>query len=320
MSAAVATAAAVGVGAVAGAALLASPAWAAEGLKVTIGSPVLQGKVGDKVNLEFGVTNVSDKVTVQAIMITVQAPGNAVIEQAPDSCELRGGGRTVVCTEKGDLGPHKTAKGQVTITIKSAGNGGGRVSARDATHQDNADFQIRATGPTPSASGKKPTPTKSADVSQEPSLTDETLAPPQAGNGVVVQSDEPVPSKSSGNSGGLSAGFWIGIGAVVAALGLVGSLFYFRRRDKLEPDTGMHPVVPAPDGFPGYRPPPPAPTTYGTPATYGAPPAGGPTQVVDPGFGTAPGGPTQIINPNAGGMPPAGGGDQTVMFRRPEDF
>ncbi|MEV6928551.1 hypothetical protein AB0M46_29245 [Dactylosporangium sp. NPDC051485] len=305
LSAAVATAAAVGVGAVAGAALLAPPAWAAEGLKVTIGNPVLQGKVGDKVNLEFGVTNVSDKTTVQAMVITVQVPNNAVIEQAPDSCELRGG-RAVVCTDKGDLGPHKTAKGQVTITIRSPGNGSGRVGARDATHQDAADFQIRAAGgPSPSASGKKPTKQASADPSQQPSLTDETLAPPQAGNGVVVQSDQPAAAKGGGgDSGGRSAGFWIGIGAVVAALGLVGSLFYFRRRDKLEPDTGMHPAVPAADGFPGYRPPPPAPTTYGTPATYGAPPAGGPTQ---------------IINPNAGGVPPAGG-DQTVMFRRPEDL
>jgi hypothetical protein len=327
--AAVATAVAVGVGTFAGAALLAGPAWAAEGVKIVDVQQPQPGKVGDTVTVSFGLRNVSDKTPVANLRVTVQAPGNAVVE-AGGGCQVGQGGRVAVCEQAGTLGPGKTVNRSVQLTIKSAGNGGGRLTVSEGTKPlDTAGFSIRATGANASASAtKKPSKGPSGSVSDEPSLPEGTLAPPVAGNGAIPQSDAAA-NRTSSDGGGLSAGFWIGIVAIVGALGLVGSLFYFRRKDRDEPDTGMHPVVPAPGGYPGG----PGggfgavqPATYGTPA---APPpyqsfpppqdpfqSGGPTQVVHPG---GYGAPTQIVNPGGPGQPPPGN-DQTVTFRRPDQY
>ncbi|MGI5244406.1 hypothetical protein [Dactylosporangium sp. CA-139066] len=321
----IATAAAVGVGTFGGAALLAGPAWAAEGVKIVDVKQPPPGKVGDTVTVSFGIRNVSDKTAVSNLLLAVQAPANAVAE-ASNGCDVVQGGRLRCAL--GDLGPGKTLNGAVSLTIKSPGNGSGRLTVSDGVRPlDTAGFAVRAAGPNASASAtKKPSKGPSGSVSDEPSLPDETLAPPVAGNGAIPQSNDAAPARTTSDSGGMSAGFWIGIVAIVGALGLVGSLFYFRRKDRNEPDTGMHPVVPAPAGGFGAG----QPSTYGTPA---APPPyqsfpppqdpyqAGATQIVQPGgFGAAPpSGPTQIINPGGPGQPPAAG-DQTVTFRRPEQY
>ncbi|MER7005113.1 hypothetical protein ABT297_18975 [Dactylosporangium sp. NPDC000555] len=320
-----ATAAAVGVGSFAGSTLVATPAWAADPLEIKVDGNV-QAKVGEKVPIRFVVKNRS-KEPVAGLTVTVQAPSTAIIDPADNpNCTVGGGGRTASCHSNATIAADKTVAGQIVLTAKTGGQGKGQIRVENG----NADnFTLRTNGgpspsmsPSPRRSAKSPSPS----YSEAPPLSDETMGPPVAGNGVAIQPTSAPATSRASDSGGKSAGFWIGIVAIVgAALGLVGSLFYFRRKDSREPDTGMHPVVPAPAGFPsdGRG----QPTTYGSPAAatqvvdpggFGPPPSG-PTQVINPGFGGQPSGPTQIINPNGPGQPPAGG-DQTVIFHRPDQY
>ncbi|HTJ37690.1 MAG TPA: hypothetical protein VL738_31040 [Dactylosporangium sp.] len=305
-SATVATVAAVGVGTFAGAVALAGPAWAADIFKVTVQPERLEGKVGEKATLQFSVENIS-KEPATGLTVMLTTPGNATADPADNpGCEVGPGGRTVTCRSNGTLGPGKSGGGRFTMKLNRAGSGNGSVRVANGK---GAGFNLRVTG------GPSATPTKksSASASETPALGDETLAPPEAGGQVIVPSTEGATSRTS-DSGGLSFGFWVGIVAIVGALGLVGSLFYFRRKDRQEPDTGMHPVVPGPGG--GYG--PAQPTTYGSPAaptTYGSPHGSFPPPV-DP---YQQGGATQIINPGGPGQPPPGN-DQTVTFRRPEQY
>lgn len=341
--AAVATAAVVGAPAITAGLLAgtATPAWAASLLEVRVDDPGVQGKVGDSVTVGYHVKNNTDtEAPANAITITVSAPANALI--APGGGCIPGpAGHAATCRLSASIPPKRSAGGQVTLTLRSGGQGTGRIHVQPGNSSDS--FVVRvAPGPGASA-GRSPTApsqTDSASASDQPSLPDETMAPPQAGNGAIPQSGtDPATTKTS-DGGGLSVGFWIGIVAIVAALGLVGSLFYFRRKDRDEPETGMHPVVPAPDGFPGGG--QGTPTTYGRPAGYGQPyvaPPGAfhqpePTQIGNPGgFGGPPSAPTQIVNPEGLGGPAAGptqiidpravppppvGDDRTVTFRRPE--
>ncbi|WP_432987358.1 hypothetical protein [Dactylosporangium sp. CA-233914] len=314
-SAAASAVAIVGVGTLA---LTATPAWAADPLEIKVDNSV-QGKVGDKVTVRFVVKN-NSKQPVEDVTVLVQAPSNAVMD--PDNnpgCAVGGAGRGATC-RYASIAADKSAGGQVVLIVKSAGQANGRVSVE---HGNADNFALRATGgPSATASSKSPKPTRSsgASASAEPTIADDgTFAPPQAGNGVAIEpTTAPTTTRTGGDGGGLSTGLWVGIAAIVGALGLIGSLFWFRRKDRNEPETGMQPAVPAPGGFPmNYG--PAQPTTYGTPATpttYGSPAAGA-TQMIPPVSSAPPPGPTQIIPP---GQPPQGGGDQTVMFKRPDDF
>ncbi|MEV8512452.1 hypothetical protein [Dactylosporangium sp. NPDC051484] len=321
--AAVATVAAVGVGSFAGIALVATPAWAADTLEIKVDGNV-QGKVGDKVPIRFVVKN-GTKEPVAGLTVTVQAPSNAIIDPADNqNCTVGAGGRAASCHSNGTIAPDKTVSGQIVLTAKTAGQGKGQMRVE----KGNADnFTLRTTGgPTPSRSSTRSSNAASPAANESPSLSNETMAPPEAGNGVAVQPTTAPATNRASDSDGKSAGFWIGIVAIVGAvLGLVGSLFYFRRKDRRDPDTGMHPVVTAPAGFPPSV--PGQPTTYGSPVAapqvadpggFGPPPSG-PTQVITPGFGGQPSGPTQVIDPNGPGQSP-GGGDQTVIFKRPEQY
>ncbi|MER7281331.1 hypothetical protein ABT369_43545 [Dactylosporangium sp. NPDC000244] len=320
-SAAAAAVAALGVGLIGAAA---TPAWAADQLEIKVDNSV-QGKVGDKVQVRFVVKN-NTKQPVTGVTVAMAAPGNAVLDAADNpGCTVGSGGRAATCRSNGTLAADKSASGQFTLTVKTAGQAAGRVQVE---HGNADNFQLRATGgPTPSATGKsaKPTKTSSLSASETPGIDDDgSFGVPQAGNGVAIETTGPATNRTNGSGGGMSMGLWAGIIAIVGALGLIGSLFYFRRKDRNEPDTGMHPVVPAPQGFYGSQ---PQPTTYGTPPqpqTYGSPAAQ--TQMINPGLGGPPG-PTQVIQPGNGPVPGAGpgggpvpGNDQTVIFRRPEDL
>ncbi|WP_432836688.1 hypothetical protein [Dactylosporangium sp. CA-092794] len=278
------TAAAVGVAAFGVSALVATPAWAADPLEIRVDNSV-QGKVGDKIPVRFTVKN-NTKQPVAGITVVMQAPANAVVDGADNpGCSVGGGGRAVSCRSTEALAAGRSAAGQIVITARTAGQAGGRVQVE---HGNADNFVLRASGgPTPTASGReKPSRTASASVSDTPAFPDETLAPPQAGNGAIPQTTtEPATNRASSGGGGLSIGFWIGIVAIVGALGLVGSLFYFRRKDRDDPD-----VDPPPFG---------QPATYGTPGVYGSPPQSSPTQVIGP---------------------QGGGADQTVIFRRPDQY
>ncbi|WP_426510891.1 hypothetical protein ACPPVO_09735 [Dactylosporangium sp. McL0621] len=317
-SAAAGAVAAFGVGLIA---FAATPAWAADQLELKVANANVQGKVGDKVQVGFTIKN-NTKQPITGLTVVVTAPGNAVLEAGDNpGCAVGGAGHAATCRSNGTLAAGKSANGAIALTVKTAGQAAGRI----AVEGGNADnFQLRAVGPTPSATTKsaKPTKTSSLSASETPGLTEEgSFAVPEAGNGVAIATTDAGTNKTSGSGGGMGLGLWVGIIAIVGALGLIGSLFYFRRRDRSEPDTGMHPVVPAPQGFYGG----PAPTTYGSPPppAYGAPPPqtyGPPaaqTQMINPNFGGAPGGPTQIIQPDPNAGP---GDDRTVTFRRPDDL
>lgn len=312
LPAAVATAAALGASALAAALVAPGPAWAADPLKIKVDTPVVQGKIDDKVTVRFTVENSTD-LPIAGLTVDVLAPGNAIIDPADNpTCTIGSAGRAASCHSNASLAAKKSAKGGIVLTVKSAGQAAGRVSVRTG-NSDN--FAVRTIGgPTPTASTKTPKPSKGASATDTFAPPDETMAPPVAGNGAIPQSTtEQATTNTSG--GGRSMGFWIGIVAIVGALGLVGSLFYFRRKDRDDPDTGMHPVVPAPTGFPaaGYG----QPQTYGQPDSYGQPQTyGQPTQVINPAFGQPPAGPTQIVNPG----PPPGAADQTITFQRPDRF
>ncbi|WP_433057830.1 hypothetical protein [Dactylosporangium sp. CS-033363] len=313
-SVAAGAAAVLGVGMIA---VAATPAWAADPLEIKVDNSV-QGKVGDKVQVRFTIKN-NTKQPIANVTVVVQAPGNAVMEAGDNpGCQIGSAGRGASC-KGGTLAADKSGNGAITLTVKTAGQATGRIAVE---HGNAGNFALRATGgPTPSATktSAKPTKTSTLNASDSPTLSgDETFAPPEAGNGVAIQAtSDQAARNTSGSGGGLGFGLWVGIIAIVGALGLIGSLFYFRRKDRDEPDTGMHPVVPGPHGYPGgpgaYA-PPPQPTTYGSPqpATYGNP--GAATQMIQPNFGAQPGpqsGPTQVIRPAA---------DQTVVFHRPDDL
>jgi hypothetical protein len=318
--------AALGVGLLA---VPATPAWAADPLELKAENNV-QGKVGDKVQVRFTIKN-NTKQPANNITVGVQTPANAVMEAGDNpGCNIGGGGRTASCKANGALAPDKTANGAIVMTVKTAGQAAGRIGVQGGNTEN---FGLRATGgPSPSVSASKtsakPTKTSSLSASGEPTIdANATFAPPAADNGVALApTSEPAANKTGNTGGGMGLGLWVGIIAIVGALGLIGSLFYFRRKDRNEPDTGMHPVVPAPAGFPGYNPPPAQPATYGSPqpATYGNPAAA--TQMIDPNFGGSPPGgsnPTQVFRPVAG--PNAGpdappGSDATVTFRRPDEY
>lgn len=302
----------------------------------------VQGKVGDKVAVGFEVTNRS-KIDAPAndVIITIQAPGNAQLDPADypqPRCGQISGGRTVNCHPGGPIAAGKSVQGSFKIVLKTAGNGNGRVAVKPGSSNDAFGVQVTG-GPSPTAT-KSPTARASRSQTAAPTDTagDQTIAPPEAGNGAVPLAEDP--PKTTKTSGGMSFGFWVGIVAIVAALGLVGSLFYFRRKDRGEPDTGMHSIVPAPAGYqPGGGYAPAAPTVYGSPpagqgdygqggygqggyAQGGHAQGGHPQQGVYPpaGYPPAPApGPTQVINPGAAQSPPPSN-DQTVMFRRPEDM
>ncbi|MFB9185099.1 hypothetical protein ACFFX1_43855 [Dactylosporangium sucinum] len=289
-----------------GAVALALPAQAApNGLDIKVTNSNIQGKPGDKVSVSFQVTNRSrEDVNGDDVIVAITVPPQAQLDPADyqDNCGQINGGRAVRCRLGKDIEPGKSAGGSFKFVLKTGGNGQGTLAVQPGNANDR--FTVRVSGASPSKS-----PSAKASSSAEPTA-DVEVVPPEAGNGAIPQAEDP-PTKKTSDSGGLSFGFWVGIFAIVAALGLVGSLFYFRRKDKQEPDTGMHPVVPAPGG---YR-PPPTPTTYGSPAGGYPPPAG---------YGGAP---TTVINPVNPGYPPPppvppqhGGNDQTVIFRRPGDL
>ncbi|MFC4044008.1 hypothetical protein ACFO1B_36780 [Dactylosporangium siamense] len=324
-----------------GALVIAQPAHAATtpatDIETTVDNGNIQGKAGAKTAVGFEVSNRGDiKV---AVGITIRVPGNTQIESAGD-CTVVGGNRTAATCTKA-LDAKQSFKGSIQVVLRTAGEGNGGVDARITTQKVNdskpgnnaAQFKIRVTGASATPSASKST-RASRSASADPAATsDEIIAPPEAGNGAIPR-DDPKTTVSK-DSGGLSFGFWIGVVAIVAALGLVGSLFYFRRKDRLEPDTGVFNLPAA-----GHD----QATSVITPGVYGSPaaPAGaafqggqGYGQGFPPGQG-APGGPNVYggppaappAGPPAAGFPPAGGppapapgaNDQTIIMRRPDDL
>ncbi|MFF5226913.1 hypothetical protein [Dactylosporangium sp. NPDC000521] len=269
----------------------------------------VQGKAGDKASLGFRVAN-HDKVDGDvAVIVRITLRGNsAQIESAridsPGSCAVERNTATCRTTLRGEA----SAKGSVQLVLRAAGEAEGTVAIGLAPNQrvsdpkpgNNTDaFKIRVTG-------GSPTPSKSTRASQsasaDPAATStEEIAPPEAGNGAIPREDpKTTPVK---NGGGLSFGFWIGVVAIVAALGLVGSLFYFRRKDRLEPDTGVFQLPNAGGDNPTSVIPPytGGSTVYGSPAA--PPPPPGPP---------VPPGPPPVPGP--------GSNDQTILMRRPDDL
>ncbi|GAA1517628.1 hypothetical protein GCM10009827_035810 [Dactylosporangium maewongense] len=313
--AAVALAAAF-AGGVLGTLAVAQPAHAAPAeadIEAKAGNGV-QGKAGDKSRIGFQVAN-HGKVNA-AVVVVVTVPENVQIESA-GSCQVSGRSATCTTTIRGGA----SANGSVQLVLRTGGEGEGRVVARLAPNQEVSDpkpgnntdtFKIRVVGsasPSPSKSVKS-----SRSASADPAATStEEIAPPEAGNGAIPR-EEPktAPVKSEG---GLSFGFWIGVVAIVAALGLVGSLFYFRRRDRLEPDTGVYQLPNAGGDNPTSVIPPyqGGSNVYGSPA---APPPG------PPGPPFPPGPPGPPLGPPSGPPvpPPPGNNDQTILMRRPNDL
>jgi len=315
---------------------------AATGIEIKItGGGDAKGKVGDKPTVGFEVrNNTKQTLPINAVVVTVQVNGNAQLDPAEfpnDRCQMNGNRTAANCRPANPIESGKTVQGSFHVILTKAGNAQGTVSVKPGNSSDRFSVQVTG-GASPTATTKSPTPRASRSQTAAPTedLGDQTFAPPEAGNGAVpLAEDSP---KTTKTSGGMSFGFWIGIFAIVAALGLVGSLFYFRRKDRGEPDTGMHPIVPAaagyrPDGG-GYQAPP---ATYGSPGGHqqdnyqpggyqqggyqqpdGYPPSGGQPG----GYQSPPSGPTQVINPQMAPPPPnpPPSNDQTVMFRRPEDM
>ncbi|UWP84405.1 hypothetical protein [Dactylosporangium fulvum] len=324
-----------------------SPALAAPtGLEIKASREV-QGKPGDKVSIGYEITNRGkEPVAADDVVIALVVPSNAQLDPADyprPECGAISSGRAVNCHPSGEIKAGKTVRGSFRIVLKSGGNASGRVTVRPGNSNDT--FAVRVAGG-PSAT-KSPSGRASRSASAEPTDTasDVVIAPPEAGNGAIPQAEDPPTTKTS-DSGGRSFGFWIGIVAILAALGLVGSLFYFRRKDREESDTGMHPAVPAPAGHAAQAYGTPTPTTYGS-TTYGSTYGGGRHVQDNPGFGAQSGATTVFASPPAGGstygspapQPPApgvppvaphrppvppqagpGGNDQTVIFRRPDDI
>jgi hypothetical protein len=261
-SAAVTAAAAFGVGSGLAAGVIAgpaTPAWAAAEapvIKITTGE--VRAKVGEKARVGYSLENKGTTVLpANTVTITLRTPANAVIDPADNpGCVVGAGGTAVSCHPGGAIPAGKAVGGRIDITMKTAGQGSGDISVKPGASRDT--FVVTAVGgPTPSATSRpasptaRPSKTTSVSVSETPGIPDQTMAPPEAGNGAIPQATSDPKTTNASNGGGMPLGFWVGIVAIVGALGLVGSLFYFRRKDRDEPDTGMHPVVPAPDGYPG---------------------------------------------------------------------
>jgi hypothetical protein len=316
--AAVALAAAFGGGAL-GTLVVAQPAHAAPAeadIEVKAGSGV-QGKAGDKSRIGFQVTN-HGKVNA-AVVVVVTVPENVQIESA-GACPVAGNRRSATCTTT--LRGGGSANGSLQLVLRSGGEGEGTVTANLAPNQEVTDpkrgnntdaFKIRVAGGSASPAPSKSTRASRSASAEPTGTTDEVLAPPQAGNGAIPRA-EPT-TKPVSDSGGLGFGFWIGVVAIVAALGLVGSLFYFRRTDRLEPDTGVFHLPGAGQD---------RPTTVITPGVYGSPAA--PSYQGGPGYGGqgTPGG-SNVYGapppPPPPGIPPApGSNDQTILMRRPDDL
>ncbi|MFC4996435.1 hypothetical protein ACFPIJ_01190 [Dactylosporangium cerinum] len=322
-----------------GALVIAQPAHAATleaDIETRVGNGNIQGKAGAKTAIRFGVTN-HGKIPV-AVGVTIRVPGNTQIESAGD-CTVVGDNRTTATCAK-DLEAGKSFSGSIQVVLRTAGEGTGGIDARITTQKVNdpkpgnnaAQFKIRVTGASATPSASKSTRASSSTSADPAATSDEIIAPPEAGNGAIPR-DDPKTTVSK-DSGGLSFGFWIGVVAIVAALGLVGSLFYFRRKDRLEPDTGVFNLPAA-----GHD----QATSVITPGVYGSPaaPAGAAFQGGQ-GYGQgfpagqgAPGGPNVYgappappAGPPAAGFPPAGGppapgpgaNDQTIIMRRPHDL
>ncbi|MEV0127249.1 hypothetical protein AB0H83_02095 [Dactylosporangium sp. NPDC050688] len=316
--AAAALAVAVGAG-LAGALVAARPAHAVTteaDIEAKVRDGSIQGKAGEKASVGYQVEN-HGKIDV-AVAITIRVPGNAQIESA-GSCTVADSRTAATC--QATLKAGASANGSIRLLLRSGGEGEGTISARFAANQKVTDprpgnnddkFKLRVTGA--SASASKST-RASRSASAEPTGTsDEVIAPPEAGNGAIPRADPT--TKPVSDSGGLGFGFWIGVIAIVAALGLVGSLFYFRRKDRLEPDTGVFHLPGAGQD---------RPTSVITPGVYGSPAP--PSYQGGPGYGGqgAPGGSNVYGAPPAPppppGIPPApGSNDQTILMRRPDDL
>jgi hypothetical protein len=321
-----------------GALVIAQPAHAATleaDIETKVGNGNIQGKAGAKTAIGFQVTN-HGKIKV-AVAITIRVPGNTQIESAGD-CAVGGNRTTAACAKA--LEPGQSVTESVQVVLRTAGEGNGVVDSKITTQKvsdpkpgnNAAAFKIRITGASATPSASKSTRASHSASADPASTSDEDIAPPEAGNGAIPR-DEPKTTVSK-DSGGLSFGFWIGVVAIVAALGLVGSLFYFRRKDRLEPDTGVFnlptagrdqatsvitpsvygsPAAPAGAAFQsgqGYG--------QGFPAGHGAP-GGSNVYGVPP---APPAGPP-MAGPPAAGFPPApapGANDQTIIMRRPDDL
>ncbi|UWZ38420.1 hypothetical protein Drose_09345 [Dactylosporangium roseum] len=315
-----------------------SPALAAPaGLEIKASREV-QGKPGDKASIGYEITNrTKEDIPENTVVVALAVPANAQLDPADFEdmeCGAISNGRAVNCRLPNEIAKGKSVRGSFKIALKSGGNGSGRIGVRGGNAET---FAVRvAGGPSPTKSASKASSSATAEPTD--AASDVVIAPPEAGNGAIPQAEDP-PAAKTGDSGGLSFGFWVGIVAILAALGLVGSLFYFRRKDREEPDTGMHPAMPGPAAGQAYG--TPTPTTYGS--TYGR----GQHAQDDPGFGAQSGATTVFPSPPAGGstygspapqppvpgVPPAaphrppvpppagpGGSDQTVIFRRPGDL
>ena len=263
-----------------------------------------QGKAGEKANVGFEVENLDDDDDV-AVVVTIRAPANAQIESA-NPCKVVPNRTAATC--QGTLKHGQKLKGTIRLVLRTGGDSEGSIVARLAAGQrvsdpkpgnNDAKFKVKVTG-------GSPTPSKSTRASQsasaDPAATStEEIAPPEAGNGAIPR-EEPKTTPVK-DEGGLSFGFWIGVVAIVAALGLVGSLFYFRRKDRLEPDTGVFQLPNAGGDNPTSVIPPYSggSTVYGSPAAP-PPPAGPPGPPVPPP------------------VPGPGNNDQTILMRRPDDL
>jgi len=262
--------AAVAVAAMAGAFVAAGPAWAADKVEIKVEGSV-QVKAGEDIPVRYEINN-DTKVNLAAddVAVTVRVPANATFNAAKSpNCQAGAGGQGAVCRPGAVAAGRKLTAGFV-VTGKTAGQGAGGVQLKPGN--SSANFVVRVVGgPTPTASGKSPSAKASASKSAgaEPPGATEEAAPPVAGNGVNPEAltTTDTAKQNASESSGLGLGVWVGIIAIVGALALIGSLFYFRHKDKNEPDTGMHPIVPMPPGgFPSGR-----PATYGNPQPYGTP-------------------------------------------------
>jgi hypothetical protein len=284
----------------------------------------VQGKAGEKKAVGFQVTN-HGKVAV-TVVVRVGVRGSTAQIESAESCNVAATGTAATCQLKAG----GSATGSIQILLRTAGESEGSITASIAGQQatdpkpgNNVDtFKVRVTGASASPS-KSTRASRSATAEPTGGASDEVIAPPEAGNGAIPQDEAnktPVKDES-----GLSFGFWVGVVAILAALGLVGSLFYFRRKDRLEPDTGVFHLPNAGHDNPTsvitpgvYGSPPPPPAFQGGSNVYGAPPAPAPPPPAFP----PPSFPPPSFPPPAGppGMSPPGANDQTILMRRPDDL
>jgi hypothetical protein len=326
-----------------GSLVVAQPAHAATAeadIEARVGNGNLQGKAGAKVAVGYQVTN-HGKIDV-GVTVTIQVPQPFAEIESAAGCAVGANRRAASCQLTMKAGA--SANGSVQIVLRAAGEGDGGIVAKLSNQKitdpkpsnDSARFKVRVTGASATPSASKSTRASRSASADPAGTSDEIIAPPEAGNGAIPR-DEPK-TEVTNKSGGLSFGFWIGVVAIVAALGLVGSLFYFRRKDRLEPDTGVFnlPAV-------GHD----NPTSVITPGVYGSPAAPAPAfqnaqqyggqsygQGFQPGQGAL-GGPSVYGAPAAppagpplSGPPPVGppsapapsANDQTIIMRRPDDL